>query len=292
MTFDELRDEIRRCSNDMPFKAASDALEELIFGLKRRDFLPLVVEIGIIPEDIPHDSTEEKLYAKCADIVLAKSFMELGLNATVNRERANCADVVARSTVHDYSLVGDAKAFRLSRTAKNQKDFKVKSMVDWRGDHDYAVLVCPYYQYPSSTSQIFGQALTGNILLFSWEHLALLMEQSVEECPSLNLGKIWNLSKKMSRSILTDDRDRSFVARQDRSICKMIGLPEERFSETFSRYRGNMASRCRNEIRYWEGRKRDVLALSRDEAVAQLVAALKLDEKISSIRNFLMSMEA
>ena len=222
MTFDELRDEIRRCSNDMPFKAASDALEELIFGLKRRDFLPLVVEIGIIPEDIPHDSTEEKLYAKCADIVLAKSFMELGLNATVNRERANCADVVARSTVHDYSLVGDAKAFRLSRTAKNQKDFKVKSMVDWRGDHDYAVLVCPYYQYPSSTSQIFGQALTGNILLFSWEHLALLMEQSVEECPSLNLGKIWNLSKKMSRSILTDDRDRSFVARQDRSICKMI----------------------------------------------------------------------
>ena len=33
-----------------------------------------------------------------------------------------------------YSLVADAKAFRLSRTAKNQKDFKVQAMdgLAWR----------------------------------------------------------------------------------------------------------------------------------------------------------------
>jgi hypothetical protein len=83
----------------------------------------------------------------------------------VNKERSNCADVVGKSVIHGYSFVGDAKAFRLSRTAKNQKDFKVKSMSDWRGDHDYSILVCPYFQYPKNNSQIYGQALDGNICL-------------------------------------------------------------------------------------------------------------------------------
>jgi hypothetical protein len=37
--------------------------------------------------------------------------------------RADSADV--EGATKDYTIVGDAKAFRLSRTAKNQKDFKV-----------------------------------------------------------------------------------------------------------------------------------------------------------------------
>ncbi|MDR2485941.1 MAG: HindIII family type II restriction endonuclease, partial [Treponema sp.] len=105
-----------------------------------------------------------------------KCFQELGLKASVNKERANCADVAARSKFHNYSLVGDAKSLRLSRTAKNAKDFKVTSMSEWKGDSDFAVLVCPYYQYPKSRSQIYGQALNDNVLLFSWEYLSISSE--------------------------------------------------------------------------------------------------------------------
>jgi type II restriction enzyme len=147
-----------------------------VFSLSKKNLNIIIKEIGAIPEDIEHDSSEEKLYSKTTDIVLAKTFQELGMQASVNKERANCADLVSKSSIHGYSLVGDAKAFRLSRTAKNQKDFKVKSMVDWKGDHDYSVLVCPYYQYPKSSSQIYGQALDGNVCLLSWEHLSFLLE--------------------------------------------------------------------------------------------------------------------
>ena len=59
-------------------------------------------------------------------------------------------------------------------------------MVDWRGDNDYAVLVCPYYQYPKSNSQIYGQALDGNICLLGWEHFSYFLEYGVQETRKLS----------------------------------------------------------------------------------------------------------
>jgi len=287
MQFLELRAHIRSESEKFDFRAASDHIETSIFGMDRASFLPLVTQIGIIPEDIAHDSSEEKLYAKCADIVLAKAFQELGLHSSVNRERANCADIVARSAFHDYSLVGDAKAFRLSRTAKNQKDFKVKSMVDWRGDHDFAVLVCPYYQYPRATSQIFGQALNGRVLLFSWEHLSFMLENNVGETGAMDLSKIWDLTRSLGRGISVEDREASFLAKQDSRFCKILGLDSAHMESFMSRCRRSAIERGGVEIKYWEDEIAAIRKMSREEAIDGLIEARKLREKISSIQQYI-----
>ena len=42
------------------------------------------------------------------------------------------AYVIAESKFHCYTLIADAKSFGLSRTAKNQKDFKVTALSNWR----------------------------------------------------------------------------------------------------------------------------------------------------------------
>ncbi|MGB6469600.1 MAG: HindIII family type II restriction endonuclease, partial [Candidatus Acidiferrales bacterium] len=77
---------------------------------------------GAIPEHYGHDSSAEKLYSKYTDALLAHAYRAIGLTSLVLTERADSADVEAVAA--NYSLVADAKAFRLSRTAKNQKDFK------------------------------------------------------------------------------------------------------------------------------------------------------------------------
>jgi hypothetical protein len=74
-----------------------------------------------------------------------------------------------------YSLVADAKAFRLSRTAKNQKDFKVQAMHGWKRGKPYAIVVCPMYQLPARASQIYQQASAYNVCVLSYSHLALLV---------------------------------------------------------------------------------------------------------------------
>ena len=79
----------------------------------------------------------------------------------VLRTRGNSADVYSKSK--NYTLVSDAKCFRLSRTAKNQKDFKVKALDDWRRQDTYALLVSPLSQYPVDKSQIYPQAFSQNV---------------------------------------------------------------------------------------------------------------------------------
>lgn len=106
----------------------------------------------------------------------------LGLKSKAITERADSADVLAKSTFHRYSLVADAKCFRLSRTAKNQKDFKVSTLSNWRGsEHEFAVLVSPYFQYPKEESQIYKLALDSNVCLLSWEHISILLENNISE---------------------------------------------------------------------------------------------------------------
>lgn len=128
---------------------------------------------GCLPESYGHDSSEEKLYSKYTDILLAESFRAIGLRSLVLQERADAADVEAFGK--SYSLVADAKAFRLSRTAKNQKDFKVQAMHGWKRGKPYAIVVCPMYQLPAKASQIYQQASAHNVCVLTYSHLALLV---------------------------------------------------------------------------------------------------------------------
>ena len=84
---------------------------------------------GAIPEAYGHDTSEEKLYSKYTDALLAVTFRALGLKSIVLTERADAADVEVFAD--GYAFVADAKAFRLTRTAKNQKDFKIQAMDGW-----------------------------------------------------------------------------------------------------------------------------------------------------------------
>lgn len=129
---------------------------------------------GVIPEKIKHDSSEEKLYAKYTDIVVSLAYEYIGFNSEVLAGRGNTADVVCTTT--DYSFVVDAKAHRQSRTAKNQKDYKISSLNDWKHGNDYAILVGPYNQYPSKESQIYQSAGQYDVCIFSYTHLAMMVQ--------------------------------------------------------------------------------------------------------------------
>ena len=78
MDFSNLRALIKVESEKRTFVPSSEMIQSIVFDLKKEDIIPITTEIGSIPEDIGHDSSEEKLYAKVSDIVLAKCFQELG----------------------------------------------------------------------------------------------------------------------------------------------------------------------------------------------------------------------
>jgi hypothetical protein len=190
-------EEIRKLSGN--FGDDSDKLEkELEAEIKKNGILSLIDHLrlcGNIPESYGHDTSEEKLYSKYTDCLLSLAYSSLGLKSLVLKERADAADVEAFAK--DYSFVADAKAFRLSRTAKNQKDFKVQAMHGWKRGKPYAMVVCPIYQLPTSSSQIYQQATTQNVCIFTYSHLALLLSYSQVE----GQAKAQQLLKKIFETI-------------------------------------------------------------------------------------------
>lgn len=286
MNYIELRTLIREKSN-LDFAVASNDLQNILFDISRIDLLSLITEIGIIPEDIGHDSSEEKLYTKVSDILFAKALKEMNFEVTVLRERSNCADIIAQSRYHNYSLVGDAKAFRLSRTAKNAKDFKVESMVHWREDNDFSVLACPYFQYPKSNSQIYRSALNGNVSLFSWEYLYIILSEDIREGGDMDLRELWNQSYNIMQQTNMADSNKCFIQQQDINIREIIGLTEEQFENHFNSIKGSIVYRGNEEIRYYESEIARIQQLNREDAIRELLVSMKLDSKIETIRRFI-----
>ena len=174
-------EEIRKSSGN--FGENSERLEnELSEEIKNEGAGSLIDHLhlsGDIPESYGHDTSEEKQYSKYTDALLSETYKSLGLKSLVLKERADAADVEAFAK--KYSFVADAKAFRLSRTAKNQKDFKIQAMDGWKRGKPYAMVVCPIYQLPTKSSQIYEQASSRNVCIFTYSHLAMLVSFSLLE---------------------------------------------------------------------------------------------------------------
>ncbi len=282
-------------SND--FKKISEPIKAYLDTIGKDDFIFILDNIGTIPEKIEHDSTEEKLYSKVSDIVLSKAFQYLGMKSTAVSERGDAADVLAESIVgHNYSLVADAKCFRLSRTAKNQKDFKVSNLSDWRGsENEYAVLVSPYFQYPSKKSQIYSKALDNNVCLFTWEQLSILLKNGVRESSTFSLESLWNASNMMAKdkSLAYANREDCFLDKMDSYVMKKIGMKETEYYELLYRnYTGASIVRCDSEIKYWKYEIKVIEGYTKEQAVTELIGARKINEKIDSILTYKRKLEA
>lgn len=278
--FQNILDAIGEVSH-MDFETASKKLENVVDSEK--DFIDLLQQIGTIPEAIEHDSTEEKLFSKVSDAALARAFREIGLKSTVLRERGDSADVLAESPIHGYTLVADAKAFRMSRTAKNQKDFKVVALSGWRRDAEYAVLCSPYFQYPLNTSQIYTQAIQNNVCLFSWEHFIFLIRNGVKETVKLDLSGIWGFCDQYSHKIPCSDMKKCFLKPLNETLLQLLSLDKNLLADIFNTQIRTITKRGFQERTFWQDEIKKIEAYTKEEAITELIKSKKIREKIFQI---------
>ena len=274
--------------SNISFKSAGEKIEVFIKSLTKNNFIEIVKEIGTIPEAIEASSTEEKLNSKASDILLARCFNELVLKSKATTERGNSADIIAESE-HGYTLVADSKTFRLSRTAKNQKDFKISALSKWRGmEHEFAVLVAPYFQYPNKSSQIYSSALSDKVCLLSWEHMLFLLNNKVVEDISLSLEQIWNAPTRIERDsrIAYADRMNVLFPYIDRKVCDRISVDIGEFEKQLEVCKGYIVKRSVNEISILKSEIEDIKTYTKEKAIEELIKSKKLNERISKIESY------
>lgn len=261
-------------------KNAFELIESKYCSLDKKTLCKELIQVGIMPEVFDHDSSEEKLWSKFSDIVLAKSLELIGLPSEVLRTRGNSADVYSKTK--KYTLVSDAKCFRLSRTAKNQKDFKVKALDDWRRQDTYALLVSPLSQYPADKSQIYPQAFSQNVTLLSYVHLQFFIEKGIKG----NLEDLWKLPVYISKNYKKEDQKRghTYWHAVDAVVCKITGQSIETLAE-YKKLEIEKTKEIGEEgINYWKSKIEEFKKLSREEAVRLLIKSQKIEQKIQTIK--------
>jgi len=277
-------DEIRKLSGN--FGDDSDRLEkELGLEIKKSGIAALIDHLrlcGNIPESYGHDTSEEKLYSKYTDTLLSLSFEALGLNSIVLKERADAADVEAFAK--DYSFVADAKSFRLSRTAKNQKDFKVQAMDNWKRGKPYAMVVCPIYQLPNTSSQIYQQAIARNVCVFTYSHLSLLLTYSEVE----SKVKAQQLLRKIFQTIPTLNSSKNaieywlFINRTMLGFSKKI---ENLWSIEKVASIEAISIAKEEALTFLAQEREKTMSMSHQEALKELIKVHKIDSKINTIKS-------
>lgn len=264
-------DDSARMLSELKAEIARDGTEALADHLR---------VCGAMPEQYGHDSSAEKLYSKYTDAVISETLTALGLNSTVITARADAADVQARAK--EFSLVADAKAFRLSRTAKNQKDFKVQAMDGWRNGLDYAIVVCPIYQLPGRTSQIYQQAIASNVCILSYSHLAALL--ALAQTTSQTVAEAGLRSVLESVSTLHPTKNATdYWTGINRALISALGKDERLWTVEKKASLDGMAVVKNEALVYLRAERNRLLGLSHKEALAELLLSSGLDSRIAQI---------
>ena len=235
-----------------------------------------------IPESYGHDTTEEKLYSKYTDALLSATYRQLGLNSVVLTERADTADVEA--VARDYSFVADAKVFRLSRTAKNQKDFKIQAMDAWKRGKPFAMVVCPLYQLPTRASQIYRQAAARNVCTFSYSHLAVLVEMTETEGANSASDLLLRLFKTVEAMNPTKEANAYWQAVNRSMLSYGDPVPSLWKAEKLATIESIDVSK-RFALEHYAAEREAILNLSREEALKRLIKSQKIDSRIEKINS-------
>lgn len=233
-----------------------------------------------MPEKYSQNSSEEKLYSKYTDSVLSLVYTQIGLNSSVLTERADAADVIANND--KISFVADAKVFRLTRTAKNQKDFKVSAMHNWKHGRKHAMVVCPIYQLPTTTSQIYRQATTVNVCIFSYLHLSTILRFSEvagqDKAQSL-LEEIFATVDMMNPSKSAVDywtNINQTMRRADNRILELWTSEKIEAGKSLDLLK-------RLATKYYIDQKEQITRMTKDEAISALLKHTKFDSRIGII---------
>ena len=275
-------EEIRKLSGN--FGNDTEKLEkELEAEIKKNGISSLIEHLrlcGNIPESYGHDTSEEKLYSKYTDCLLSLAYTALGLKSLVLKERADAADVEAFAK--DYSFVADAKAFRLSRTAKNQKDFKVQAIHGWKRGKPYAMVVCPIYQLPTSSSQIYQQATTQNVCVFTYSHLALLLSYSEVE----GQAKAQQLLKKIFETVQALNPSKN-ATDYWLAINKSILTFSKKIQPLWDIEKGvateSIAVAKEEALTFLAQEREKIMRMSHKEALKELIKVYKIESRIKTI---------
>ena len=116
---------------------------------------------------------------------------------------------------------------------------------------------------------------------------------NVVESDSFSLEQIWNAPKRIERDskIAYADRQNCLFPYINKFVCDRISKRVQDFEELLKSCKIDIAERGNCEIQHIDAEIKIIKGFSREKAVSELIKSRKLEERISSIKSFVKSLE-
>lgn len=165
---------------------------------------------------------------------------------------------------------------------KNQKDFKVEAMHGWKRDRRHALLVCPSYQLPMRSSQIYQSAINRDVTIFSYAHLAALVQLAGSAGVDISLACLVAAMRCAEDQTPTKDAvfywsliNRSMLAGSDH--LKVFWKAEKAATIDALKYAK------REGLAALDAERERIMRMTREAAVAELLSHRKLASRAATI---------
>lgn len=158
-------------------------LQQTLKRKSNQELAFLVLHSGFIPDHYSHDGSEETLYTKFVEVVVAEWGSRIGFKMTLQKEKSSKEDVTFE--LGNRIAVCDVKSYRLGRSQKapNVKDtIKQGDYMKWLRAYKSFSPVGGLVTFPSAhdwqgKSDVYSYVSdhSSPILLLFYEHLAFLL---------------------------------------------------------------------------------------------------------------------
>ena len=240
----------------------------------------MIMTSGWIPDLYANDSSEETLYSKMIEVLVAEWAKRIGGTGEYIKIKADHEDV--KITIADSTIVCDAKSFRLSRSqrAPNPKDMvKPDAFKEWRNRHE--ISVGGLVTYPSTHDWVRGSVVYRDcsnkenpILILSYRHLALLLHYK-DRYQAQGLLGLWDYETLFPTPLSSKTNRADYWRVINNTICTILSIS----AEDFNSYMEN----CDNEIKKAVKDYRDLILAARKCKIDKIKEEVETED-IETIR--------
>ena len=157
-------------------------------------------------------------------------------------------------------------------------------MDSWKRDKPYAILVCPIYQLPSRTSQIYEQAANRSVCIFSYTHLAVLLRYAL----SVSKAKSTDLLNEIFKTVeaLNPSKDAIAYWQATNRLIINYDAPLKDIWNDEKKASGESIILAKEEaLQYFASERNRLMQLSREDAIKEVLKLSKITNKVRTIKS-------
>lgn len=155
-------------------------------------------------------------------------------------------------------------------------------MDGWKRGKPYAMVVCPIYQLPTKASQIYEQASSRNVCIFTYSHLAMLISFSQVESPALAEELLHEIYKVVPALNPSKDASQYWLAINktmlgfSKKISELWKIEKQAAIESISVAK-------QEALKFLAMEREKIMRMSHEEAIKELINVHKIESRIKVI---------